>query len=43
MRSAGSDRPQPPVFDQKHLIAIDGDRLALLDDQRPRIAVAMPD
>ena len=35
-RNCSSVRTQPPVFDQEHLVAVDGDRLALADDQRPR-------
>ncbi len=43
-RDRGSVWTQPPVFDQQYLVAIDGDRLALLYDQRegarrPRLTV----
>ena len=33
-RDRGAVRPQPPFLDQKHLVAIDGNRLAFEDDQR---------
>ena len=41
----GSIRPDPPVLDQQHLVAVDGDGFAFPDDQRPclrrsRLAVA---
>ena len=44
-RDRGSVRAQPPVLDQEHLVAVDGDGLAFRDDQRPcprrpRLAVA---
>ena len=32
-RDRGSVRAQPPVLDQKQLVAVDGDGLALGDDQ----------
>ena len=35
-RHRGSIRPDPPVLDQEHLVAVDGDGFAFLDDQRPR-------
>ena len=41
-RDRGSVRAQPPVLDQEHLVAVDGDGLALRDDQGQRPATAAP-
>ena len=38
----GSVRPDPPILDQKHLVAIDRDRLAFPDHQRAVPAMAAP-
>ena len=35
-RHRGAVRLHTPIFDQKHLVAVDGDGLALADDQCPR-------